>query len=88
MITISFNKIYVNTVAFEGAEIIFSYGDKWYRMKWDNVPDRFKQLYVLYLRLQGIEVPSSLQDYIVSTLNVEDLQIELDLSLAEEMEKV
>ena len=86
-VKVPFNQIQVNMVAFEGAEVIFPYGDKWFRIKWDDVPTRFKQLYVLKLRLGGVRVPDALQQYIVDNIDVADLSIELDLDKAEEIDE-
>ena len=87
LVKIPFNQIQVNVVAFEGAEIIFPYGSKWYRMKWNNVPARFKQLYALKLRLEGVRVPDALEQYVVGNIDVSDLDIELDLAKAEEVDE-
>ena len=87
LVKVPFNQIQVNMVAFEGAEVIFPYGDKWFRMKWDDVPTRFKQLYVLKLRLEGVRVPDALEQYVVGGIDVSDLDIELDLTKAEEVDE-
>ena len=84
-VKVPFNQIQVNLVAFEGAEIVFPYESKWFRMGWNDVPDRFKQLYVLKLRLEGVKVPNALEQYIVNDVDVSDLSIELDLGKAEEV---
>ena len=87
LIKVPFNQIQVNVVAFEGAEVIFPYENKWFRMKWDDVPTKFKQLYVLKLRLEGVRVPDALQQYIIDTIDVSDLNIELDLDKAEQVDE-
>jgi len=87
LVKVPFNQIQVNAVAFEGAEIVFPYENKWFRMKWGNVPVRFKQLYVLKLRLEGVRVPDALQQYVVDNMNVSDLNVELDLDKAEEVDE-
>lgn len=87
LVKIPFSQIQVNMVAFEGAEVVFPYGDKWFRMEWAKVPDRFKQLYVLKLRLNGVRVPDALEQYIVDNMSVSDLDIELDLEEAEEVDE-
>jgi|GEM_PF-6465839 len=86
-VKVPFNQIQVNLVAFEGAEIVFPYKSKWFKMRWNNVPDRFKQLYVLKLRLEGVKVPNALKQYIVNDIVIGDLSIELDLDKAEEIDE-
>jgi len=87
MALVPFHTIQVNAVAFEGPEVVFPYEGKWYRMDWADVPDRFKQLYVVSLRLQGISVPSALQEYIVDTIDVATLDIDFDLTKAQEVDE-
>jgi len=87
MALVPFNQIQVNMVAFEGAEVVFPYGDKWFRMKWDDVPTRFKQLYVLKLRFEGVRVPDALGQYILNNIDIDNLDIELDLSKAEQIDE-
>lgn len=75
---IPFNLIKVNSV--DGRlEVVFPYGSDFYRCDWEDVPDRFKELYVLFLRLSGCSVPEYFEDYVVDIIDVEDLDIEFDL---------
>jgi len=84
MVSVPFHKIHVNTTP-NGKEIVFKYEDKFYRMDWANVPDKFKQLYVAKLKLEGIAVPEDLASYDVGTFDLSDTNIELDLNSAEEI---
>jgi len=78
MVKVPFHLIRVNTS--EGSlEIIFPYGNKWWKLDWDKVPDRFKHLYVVYLKLQGIEIPDHLKEYQVNTLSMDNIDISIDL---------
>lgn len=79
-----FNKIIVNER--NGVkEIIFRHNNKWYRMDWSDVPEKFKILYVFELRLHGYSVPDDLIEYQVDTIDASNLDIELDISKAEEI---
>ena len=44
IVRIPFNLIRVNQGR-EGLEVVFPYGEDWYRLDWEKVPDRFKELY-------------------------------------------
>lgn len=55
-------------------------GKSVYQIKFDDMPDKFKYLYVLYLRLVGVNIPEDLSGYITNTIQVDDLSIEVDLS--------
>lgn len=68
----------------DGKEIVFPVGDKWYRMPWDNVPEKFRKMYWALVRLSGGEIPKDL-DY--DSVVVNDAVIELDMEYAEEMDE-
>lgn len=84
MVTVKFYQISVNLTD-AAREIIFPYEGKWYRMDWENVPDKFKQLYVAYCKLNGVEIPDFLKPYDIGTFDISTTDIELDLTLAEEI---
>ena len=84
MVEIPFYSINVNSGR-EGLEIVFNYNRKWYRLKWDKVPEKFKTLYVATLKLQGLKIPDYLKKYEKDIVNVSDLSIEIDLNECEEI---
>jgi len=86
MVEIPFHRILVNSGR-EGLEIVFPYMGKWYRMKWEDVPEKFKILYVARLKLMGVTLPSYLKQYERVQVNVEELNITLDLTKAEEVKE-
>ena len=74
-----FTKIHVSY--YDGVRYcVFRYGDDWYMTEFDNMSDKFKQLYVAYLILNGYKVPDDLTTYISSCLDVSDITITIDLS--------
>ena len=77
MIYIEFHNIRINTVA-DSLEVIFAHDGQWYKMEWDSVPDKLKQLYSVYLRLQGL--PDDVTGYAQSEVCVGNTVIEIDLS--------
>lgn len=77
-VNIQFNVIRINETR-EGLEIVFPYENKWYRLDWDKVPERFKILYVVYLKLQGIEIPDYLTEFNRDTIDISNTLIEIDL---------
>jgi len=79
VVKIPFNLMSVNQGR-EGLEVIFRYGNAWYKLPWDEVPDRYKELYVVYLKLSGIEVPEWLRTYDVDTVDISAIDIEIDLN--------
>jgi len=79
MAKVSFPLIRLNETP-TGREIVFPYGNDWYRMPWEDVPDRYKQLYAAYLKLQGIEIPDWLAPYDVGTIDLTTTDVEIDLS--------
>ena len=83
-IKVPFNLIRVNEGR-EGLEIVFPYGNDFYRMKWDKVPDRFKELYVVWLKLQGMTIPEWLKEYEKDTIDVSDVSVEIDLDNCEKI---
>ena len=84
IVKIPFNLINVNQSG-ENLEIVFPCNDKWYRMDWDKVPEKFKILYVATLKLQGLEIPEHLRKYEKDTIDVSDVNVEIDLSQCEEI---
>ena len=84
IVKVKFHLIRINTVASK-LEIVFPYGEKWYRMDWENVPDKYKTLYTAYIKMLGREVPDYLKDYEKTTIELDNLEIELELDLAEEV---
>jgi len=81
---IKYSVIQVNRTS-EGYEIVFPCNGKWYRLSWDLVPERFKQLYVVDLKLQGISVPDFLAPYNVDPVEIGDTTVDIDLSLCDEV---
>ena len=86
MVKINFHQI-ENNEAFGEREIVFPVQGKWFRMKWNNVPEKYKQLYVVYLKLQGIPIPAWLKKYETKITSVDDTTIEIDLTKCEEITK-
>lgn len=84
LVKIPFNLIRLNEVAGE-KEVIFPYGNGWYKLSWENTPERFKELYVVWLKLQGMEIPDYLKDYEKDTIDIKDVDIEIDLSKCEKI---
>ena len=84
-VRIPFPRIFVNQVR-DKLEIVFPYRDKWYRLDWEKVPNKFKELYIAKLRLNGFPIPDRLKEYSISVINIEDLEIEIDLDECEEYE--
>jgi len=83
-VNMPFNVIRINEI--EGnREIVFPYGNDFYRMEWDKVPSRFKELYVVWLKLQGMTVPEWLKNYEKDTVDVSDVSVEIEL---DECEKI
>ena len=86
-VRIPFHAIQVNVTP-RGREIVFPVEGKWYRMPWSRVPERFKELYVALLRLQGARIPPELWRYARDEVCLDDLNIELDMRYAERLEEV
>lgn len=84
MVYVPFHVIRVNVTA-KGLEIIFPFGNQWWRLSWDKVPSRFKHLYVVYLKLLGREIPDYLKEYEVETINVENVSVRIDLDKCEQI---
>ena len=82
MVEIPFHLIRVN-IRNGKLEIVFPYGNDWYRCDWDNVPERFKHLYVVWLKLQGKKIPEHLKEYEVETVSVKSTKIRIDLDKCE-----
>ena len=76
-VSISFHKIQVNLFQ-NKKELIFPYGDDWYRMDWENVPEQYKIMYVAWLKFQGIEVPEDCRAEVKELLE-KILQIEKEV---------
>ena len=83
MIELKFQEISTNEYD-EGREIVFPHDNKWFKMAWADVPEKFKELYWVQLALENAEIPPDL-DYI--SVTVTDGSIELDLAKAEEFEE-
>jgi len=83
-VSISFHKIQVNLFQ-NKKELIFPYGDDWYRMDWENVPEQYKIMYVAWLKFQGIEVPEDLKQYEKDTIDLSNLSVEIDLDSVEKI---
>jgi len=84
--TIPFHRIFVN-VRLGEREIIFQYGKKWFKMKWSDVPEKFKVLYAAKLKLERGNIPDDLKPYERSEISVGDINIELNLDKAEEVKE-
>lgn len=82
-VKIPFNLINVNQGR-ESLEIVFPYGKDFYRLDWDKTPDKFKELYVVWLKLNGYKIPEWLKDY-DREIVVTDVSIEIEL---DECEKI
>ena len=78
-VKIPFNLIRINQVR-ESLEVVFPYGNDFYSLKWDFVPDKFKELYVVWLRLNGYKVPDWLKEYEKKVVDVSDVNIEIELN--------
>jgi len=79
--TIHFANINVNVV--NGVREAIVMINHWsFSLPWDKLPDRFKQLYVLWLRLQNIPVPQDLQQYVVNNIDVANLYFDINLDEA------
>ena len=83
-VKIPFNRIHVNQ-SVEGLEVIFDYNGEWYQLDWNRVPEKFKILYVAMLKLQGLEIPEHLKEYERDTIDISDINIEIEL---DECEKI
>jgi len=80
-VKVPFNKIQVS-LAKDRRVILFPYGDEWYEMEWDKVPGRFKELYVLKLKLSGVRIPEDLKEFEKDWIEVSEVEVKLDLSKA------
>ena len=87
MAKIKFSLIQINEGR-DGREIIFPYDKDWYALDWEKVPDRFKELYVLYLRLQGLEIPDYLKAFQKDSLQVKNLDIQIDLDVCRKISEM
>ena len=83
IVKIPFNLIKINKTR-ESLEIVFPYGNDFYRLDWDKVPDKFKELYVVWLKLNGYKVPEWLKDY-EREIVVSDVSIEIELNECEKI---
>jgi len=83
-VKIPFNRLYVNQGR-DGLEVVFHYDKNWYRLSWSKVPEKFKILYVAMLKLQGLEIPEHLKKYERDTIDISDMNIEIEL---DECEKI
>ena len=80
MAKVNFSLIRINETP-NGREIVFPYGKEWYKMSWEDAPERYKQLYVAYLKLQGIPIPDWLTSYdVVGTIDMSSIDVEIDLN--------
>ena len=84
VVKIPFHLIHVNSGR-SGLEIIFPHNRKWYRLEWSKTPEKFKILYVAMLKLQGIEIPEHLKQYERNTIDLSEIEIEIDLNECEEI---
>ena len=84
MVSVPFHVIKVNQRR-DKLEIVFPFGNTWWRLDWDKVPERFKHLYVVWLKLQGKEIPDYLKDYEVETLSVKEVTVRIDLDKCEQV---
>lgn len=84
LMEVRFRDIRVNTTP-SGREIVFRYGDQWFKMDWESVPDRFKELYVAYLKLIGADIPDDLSKFDKDVYNIGDATVEIDI---EQVEKI
>ena len=64
-----FHEISVNTGQWRECLWCDAEGNE-YQKPFDNMPENYKQMYVLWLRLQGFEVPSVLKQYITDSLQI------------------
>lgn len=77
MISLDFHNLRINSFA-GSLEVIFSYAGQWYKLDWDCAPERLKQLYSVYLRLQGLQ--DEVTGYDKSEICVGSTTVEIDLS--------
>ena len=66
-------------------EIIFFYEENWYRLDWAKVPEKFKILYVAFLKLQGSDIPNDLKEFEKDIIDISDTNIEIDLDACEKI---
>lgn len=78
MVEVEFHLIRVNKRG-DKLEIVFPFDNQFWKLDWDKVPSRFKHLYVVYLKLQGREIPDYLREYEVETITVSDVSVRIDL---------
>jgi len=83
-VRIPFNLIRVNQIG-KRLEIVFPYGNDFYRLDWSKVPDRFKELYIVWLKLSGYKVQEWLKEFERDVVDVSDVSIEIEL---DECEKI
>ncbi|RLB10375.1 MAG: hypothetical protein DRG27_03145 [Deltaproteobacteria bacterium] len=82
-VKLHFSKFNVNEVNKERVVVFVLNDGKWtYQIDFADMPDKFKYLYVLYLRLLGKQVPDDLSDYVADAIQIDDFSIEVDLSKA------
>ncbi len=79
--SVHFANISVNTINGE-REAIVTVGRWSYSLPWNKLPDRFKQLYVAWLRLQNLAVPQNLQQYITNNIDISNLYFDINLNEA------
>jgi len=83
-VKIPFNRIHVNQGR-EGLEVVFYHDKSWYRLDWKKAPEKFKILYVAMLKLQGFEIPKHLKEYERDTIDISDIDIEMELNECEKI---
>ena len=79
--SVHFANISINTVN-GGREAIITVGRWSYSLPWDKLPDRFKQLYVAWLRLQNANIPDDLQQYVTDNIDISNLYFDINLDEA------
>jgi len=79
-VKLHFSKFNVNEVNRRKAVVFTLNNGKWtYQIDFNDMPDKFKYFYVLYLRLLGKQIPDDLSGYVANAIQIDDLSIEVDL---------
>lgn len=83
---VHFSNLAVNLTNNE-REVVVLVGRWAFHLSWEDVPEKFKRAYVVWLRFQNLDVPPDLQTYDQNTFNLEDLLMEVDLDKATLIER-
>jgi len=83
VISVPFHRVHLNLRPDSSPEVVFRHGNVWYRVEWSKVPDRFKELCALKLRLEGRSLPEWLEGALGDKVDVRSFEIEFDESVCE-----